>query len=58
MIDQKKFKAFLIELLDQANEVEADTGETPTAQEAIDWIIAWVDDQSSNNNPPLDIPPA
>jgi predicted transcriptional regulator len=43
MIEKEKLKAFLMELLDQANEVEADTGEIPTAQEAIGWIIDWID---------------
>lgn len=43
MIEKEKLKEFLMELLDQANEVEADTGETPTAQEAIGWIIDWMD---------------
>lgn len=43
MIEKEALKAFLMELLDQANEVEADTGETPTAQEAIGWIIDWID---------------
>lgn len=58
MIDQAKIKAFLIEMLEQANEVEVASGETPSAQEAIGWIIDWVDDQSSKSKPPLDNPPA
>jgi hypothetical protein len=58
MIDQAKLKAFLIEMLEQAEEVEAASGEIPSAQEAIGWIIDWVDDQSSKSKPPLDKPPA
>lgn len=58
MIDQAKLKSFLMKMHDQADEVEAASGETPSAQEAISWIIDWVDDQSSKSKPPLDKPPA
>lgn len=47
-----------MDMLEQANEVEVASGETPSAQEAIGWIIDWVDDQSSKSKPPLDKPPA
>lgn len=57
-MDKEKLIAFLIEMHEQADEVEADTGETPTAQEAIGWIIDWVQAQSGISNPPLVIPPA
>jgi len=58
MIDKIKFRTFLMDMLEQANEVEVASGETPSAQEAIGWIIDWVDDQSSKSKPPLDKPPA
>lgn len=58
MIDKIKLRTFLLEMLEQANEVEVASGETPSAQEAIGWIIDWVDDQSSKSKPPLDKPPA
>lgn len=45
-MDIEKIKAFLTQMLEQANEVEASTGITPTAQEAIGWITDWIDDQS------------
>ena len=53
MIDQEKLQAFLIDMLEQANEVEVASGETPSAQEAIGWIIDWVDDQSAQR---IDLP--
>jgi len=46
MMDKEKLKAFLLEMKEQADEVEASTGEQPTAQEAIGWIIDWIEDQS------------
>ena len=46
MIDKEKLKSFLAEMLEQADEVEASTGITPTAREAIGWISDWIDDQS------------
>ena len=58
MIDKIKFRTFLMDMLEQANEVEVASGETPSAHEAIGWIIDWVDDQSSKSKPPLDKPPA
>jgi len=58
MIDKIKLRTFLMDMLEQANEVEVASGETPSAQEAIGWIIDWVDDQSSKSKPPLDKPPA
>jgi len=57
-MDKEKLKKFLNEMLEQADEVEAASGEIPTAQEAIGWIIDWLDDQSSKSKPPLDKPPA
>jgi major membrane immunogen (membrane-anchored lipoprotein) len=44
MIDKEKLKAFLIEMLDEANEVEVASGETPSAQEAINQIIDWLNE--------------
>lgn len=58
MIDKIKLRTFLMDMLEQANEVEVASGETPSAQEAIGWIIDWVDDQSSKSKPLLDKPPA
>jgi hypothetical protein len=46
MMDKDKLKAFLLKMLEQADDVEAQSGETPTAQEAIGWIIDWVENQS------------
>ncbi len=43
-MDKEKIKASLLEMLDQANEVEVSSGETPSAQEAINQIIEWVDE--------------
>jgi len=44
MIDKEKLKAFLIEMLEQAEEVEAASGEIPSAQEAINQIFDWLDE--------------
>ena len=44
MIDKEKLKAFLIEMLDEANEIEVASGETPSAQEAINQILEWIDE--------------
>jgi len=44
MIEKEKLKAFLMEVLDEANEVEAASGETPSAQEAINQILDWLDE--------------
>jgi hypothetical protein len=43
-MDKEKLKKFLNEMLEQADEVEAASGEIPTAQEAIGWIIDWLDE--------------
>ena len=43
-MDKEKLKKFLNEMLEQADEVEAASGETPSAQEAIGWIIDWLDE--------------
>jgi len=45
-MEREKLKSFLVEMLEQADEVEASTGEQPTAQEAIGWVIDWLEDQS------------
>ena len=58
MIDKDKLKNYLLKLLDEADEVQAASGETPSAQEAIEQIIDWVDQSSIDSNPPLVIPPA
>ena len=43
-MDKEKLKKFLNEMLEQADEVETASGEIPTAQEAIGWIIDWLDE--------------
>ena len=58
MIDKNKLKNYLLKLLDEAEEVQAASGETPSAQEAIEQIIDWVDQSSIESSPPLVIPPA
>ena len=58
MIDKDKLKNYLLKLLDEADEVQAASGETPSAQEAIEQIIDWIDQSSIESNPPLVIPPA
>ena len=58
MIDKDKLKNYLLKLLDEAEEVQASSGETPSAQEAIEQIIDWVDQSSIESKPPLVIPPA
>ena len=58
MIDKDKLKNYLLALMDEAEEVEAASGETPSAQEAIQQIIDWVDQSSIESKPPLVIPPA
>lgn len=58
MIDKNELKNYLLKLLDEADEVQAASGETPSAQEAIEQIIDWVDQSSIESNPPLVIPPA
>jgi hypothetical protein len=47
MDDLKKISDLLSELLLLADEVEASTGETPTAQEAIDWVQDFIDKEIS-----------
>ena len=51
-------KNYLLKLLDEAEEVQAASGETPSAQEAIEQIIDWVDQSSIESKPPLVNPPA
>ena len=58
MIDKDKLKNYLIKVLEEADEVQAASGETPSAQEAIEQIIDWVDQSSIESKPPLVIPPA
>lgn len=58
MIDKDKLKKYLLAMLDEADEVEAASGETPSAQEAIQQIIDWVDQSSIESKPPLVNPPA
>ena len=58
MIDKNELKNYLLKLLDEAEEVQAASGETPSAQEAIEQIIDWVDQSSIESSPPLVIPPA
>lgn len=58
MIDKNELKNYLLKLLDEADEVQAASGETPSAQEAIEQIIDWVDQSSIESSPPLVIPPA
>lgn len=58
MIDKDKLKNYLLKLLDEAEEVQAASGETPSAQEAIEQIIDWVDQSSIESKPPLVNPPA
>lgn len=42
LVDRNAVLKILTELLDQANQVEADTGETPSAFEALDWAMSEV----------------
>ena len=42
--EYEKVLKILEKLLDQADEVEADTGCAPTAQEALTWAISEVKD--------------
>lgn len=58
MIDKNELKNYLLKLLDEAEEVQAASGETPSAQEAIEQIIDWVDQSSIESKPPLVNPPA
>jgi len=58
VIDKDKLKKYLLAMLDEADEVEAASGETPSAQEAIQQIIDWVDQSSIESKPPLVNPPA
>lgn len=58
MIEKDKLKNYLLKLLDEAEEVQAASGETPSAQEAIEQIIDWVDQSSIESKPPLVNPPA
>jgi hypothetical protein len=58
VIDKNELKNYLLKLLDEADEVQAASGETPSAQEAIEQIIDWVDQSSIESSPPLVIPPA
>ncbi len=58
MIDKDELKKYLLAMLDEADEVEAASGETPSAQEAIQQIIDWVDQSSIESKPPLVNPPA
>ena len=58
MIDKDKLKNYLLALMDEADEVQAASGETPSAQEAIEQIIDWIDQSSIESKPPLVIPPA
>jgi hypothetical protein len=58
MIDKDKLKNYLLKLLDEAEEIQAASGETPSAQEAIEQIIDWVDQSSIESKPPLVNPPA
>ncbi len=43
MSDTERILAMLKRLLEQAYEVEADVGEMPTAEEALQWAIAEVE---------------
>ena len=43
MVDAEKVLTMLKGLLEQANEVEADVGKAPTAQEALVWAIGEVE---------------
>lgn len=44
MIDKDKLKNYLLKLLDEAEEVQVASGETPSAQEAIEQILEWLDE--------------
>lgn len=50
MEDLKKISNLLTELSLLADEVEASTGETPTAHEAIDWIQNFIDKELSTRS--------
>lgn len=43
MVDAAKVLTILRGLLEQANEVEADVGKAPTAQEVLEWVIGEVE---------------
>lgn len=58
MIDKNELMNYLLKLLDEADEVESASGVTPSAQEAIQQIIDWVDQSSIDSKPPLVNPPA
>lgn len=47
MDDLKKISNLLTELSLLADEVEASTGEKPTAQEVIDWVQDFIDKEIS-----------
>jgi hypothetical protein len=44
VIDKDKLKNYLLKLLDEAEEVQVASGETPSAQEAIEQILEWLDE--------------
>ena len=44
MIDKNELKNYLLKLLDEAEEVQVASGETPSAQEAIEQILEWLDE--------------
>jgi len=54
MEDLKKISNLLTELSLLADEVEASTGETPTAQEAIDWVQDFIDKEISTRRQSID----
>ena len=58
MIDKNELMNYLLKLLDEADEVQAASGVTPSAQEAINQIIDWIDQSSIESKPPLVNPPA
>ena len=51
MLDAEKVLTMLRGLLEQANEVEADVGKAPTAQEALVWAIGEVEEMANANKP-------
>jgi len=44
VIDKDKLKNYLLALMDEAEEVQVASGETPSAQEAIEQILEWLDE--------------
>ena len=43
MLDKQEVLTMLNKLLEQAEEVEAASGQTPTAQEALEWAVSEIE---------------